>query len=85
VVDAEHVGSPPRNDAHAARTLERADQAADAALSELPDALIMAFDTKMRFILTSGQPIARLGSPRAFRSGEPVAAAFPTELWEAIG
>jgi len=85
VVDAEHVGSPPRNDAHAARTLERADQAADAALGELPDALIMAFDTKMRFILTSGQPIARLGSPRAFRSGEPVAAAFPAELWEAIG
>jgi diguanylate cyclase (GGDEF)-like protein/PAS domain S-box-containing protein len=85
VVDAEHVGSPPRNDAHAARTLEQADRAADAALRELPDALIIAFDNEMRFILTSGQPIQRLGSPRAFRSGEPVAAAFPPELWEAIG
>ncbi len=58
---------------------------ADATLRELPDALVLAFDTRLRFILTSGQPIERLGSPRAFRPGEPVASAFPGELWEAIG
>jgi PAS domain S-box-containing protein/diguanylate cyclase (GGDEF)-like protein len=79
------VGSPPRNDAHAARTLASADEAADAALRELPDALILAFDTEMKFILTAGQPIERLGSTSAYEPGKPVAPAFTRQLWEVIG
>ncbi len=76
---------PTRNGLRAEQTIASADRAADAALRELPDALIIAFDTDMRFILTAGQPIERLGSARAYQEGQPVGAAFPRELWDAIG
>ncbi|HEX3512240.1 MAG TPA: diguanylate cyclase [Solirubrobacteraceae bacterium] len=79
------MGLQPRNDAHDARTLASADEAADAALRELPDALIVAFDNELRFILTAGQPIERLGRTSAFQPGAPVAAAFTPQLWEVIG
>jgi diguanylate cyclase (GGDEF)-like protein/PAS domain S-box-containing protein len=78
------VESPSRNGVHAERTVASADLAAEAALRELPDALILAFDSEMRFILTAGQPIERLGSPQAYQPGEPVAQAFPAELWRAV-
>jgi diguanylate cyclase (GGDEF)-like protein/PAS domain S-box-containing protein len=79
------VEKPTRNGLRAEQTIASADRAADAALRELPDALVIAFDCEMRFILTAGQPIDRLGSARAYQEGQPVGAAFPRELWEAIG
>jgi diguanylate cyclase (GGDEF)-like protein/PAS domain S-box-containing protein len=85
LVDLENVGSPARHGLQAEQTIARADAAADAALRELPDALVIAFDTDMRFILTAGQPIERLGSPRAYQEGQPVAAAFPREMWDVVG
>jgi diguanylate cyclase (GGDEF)-like protein/PAS domain S-box-containing protein len=79
------VGTPARNGLQSEQTIARADEAADATLRELPDALVIAFGTDLRFILTAGQPIERLGHPRAFQEGQPLASAFPHELWDAIG
>ena len=68
----------------AAETIASADEAAVAALRELPEALVLAFDRDLRFILTAGQALERLGNPRAYQTGEPVSGAFPAELWRAI-
>ena len=79
------MGSPTGNEApRSVAALETADRAADAALRELPDALILAFDADGRFILSAGQPIERLGNATAYQPGQPVAAAFPPQMWEAI-
>jgi diguanylate cyclase (GGDEF)-like protein/PAS domain S-box-containing protein len=53
-----------------------------AALRELPEALILVFDSELRFVLTAGQALTR-GLPAAarFSEGEPIAAAFPTDVW----
>jgi len=85
LVDVEGVESPSHSGVRADQTLASADLAAEAALRELPDALVIAFDCDMRFILTAGQPIERLGSPRAYQPGQPVPPAFPAELWRVIG
>ena len=61
-----------------------ADPAARASMLELPEALVLAFDTDMRFIVTAGHALERLGSPLAYQEGQPVAGAFPEELWSAI-
>jgi diguanylate cyclase (GGDEF)-like protein/PAS domain S-box-containing protein len=66
------------------RMLTSAEQVAAAALRELPDALILVFDRDMRFVLTAGQPLQRLGDPPKCREGQPVAEAFAGELWELI-
>jgi diguanylate cyclase (GGDEF)-like protein/PAS domain S-box-containing protein len=58
-----------------------ADQAAAAALRELPEALILVFDRDLRFVLTAGQALERLGTPSTIQDGQPVAEAFPAELW----
>jgi diguanylate cyclase (GGDEF)-like protein/PAS domain S-box-containing protein len=65
--------------------LARADDAAAAALSELPEALILVFDRELRFVLTAGHAIERLGDPPACREGENVCDAFTQELWETLG
>jgi diguanylate cyclase (GGDEF)-like protein/PAS domain S-box-containing protein len=70
------VGSDP--------ILARAEEAAAAALRELPEALILAFDRDLRFLLTAGQAIARLSEPGAWGEGQPVEAAFPREVWPAV-
>jgi diguanylate cyclase (GGDEF)-like protein/PAS domain S-box-containing protein len=83
--DAEGVASPTGNDApRSVAALASADRAADAALRELPDALILAFDADGRFILSAGQPIERLGNAEAYQPGRPVDAAFPPQMWSAI-
>ena len=61
-----------------------ADHAAAAALRELPEALIVAFDTDLRFVLTAGHALARVGDARSPREGEPVASTFPEEVWAAM-
>ncbi len=61
-----------------------ADQAAAAALRELPEALILAFDHELRFVLAAGQALDRHGDPPAYREGQFVGDAFPMELWRLI-
>jgi diguanylate cyclase (GGDEF)-like protein/PAS domain S-box-containing protein len=65
--------------------LARAGHAAGLALRELPGALVLVFDTELRFLLTAGQPLQRLGNPSAFAEGCALAEAFPREVWRTIG
>ncbi len=62
--------------------LASADHAAGAALRELPEALVIVFDRRLRFVLTAGQAIERMGDPDICREGNYVADAFPAEFWE---
>jgi len=55
-----------------------------AALRELPEALIIAFDEDLRFVLAAGAAINRAGAPNPYKSGEPIRDALPGELWPAI-
>lgn len=64
--------------------LASADQAAAAALRELPEALIVAFDRELRFVLTAGHALERLGKPRQALEGEPVGSIFPEAMWRAM-
>ncbi|HSZ70629.1 MAG TPA: diguanylate cyclase [Solirubrobacteraceae bacterium] len=53
-----------------------------AALRELPEALILVFDDELRFVLSAGQALARSERFSAtFRAGQPIADAFPADLW----
>jgi diguanylate cyclase (GGDEF)-like protein/PAS domain S-box-containing protein len=61
-----------------------ADRAVEAAMHELPEALVVVFDTELRFMLAAGQALARVGTPRAYAAGEPLQGALPSELWRAI-
>jgi diguanylate cyclase (GGDEF)-like protein/PAS domain S-box-containing protein len=61
-----------------------ADHAAAAALRELPEALILVFDRDLRFVLTAGQALERVGNPRACSEGQLVQEAFPAELWRML-
>jgi diguanylate cyclase (GGDEF)-like protein/PAS domain S-box-containing protein len=57
----------------------------EAALRELPEALILVFDDELRFVLSAGQALAR--SARAsstFGAGMPIADAFPADLWRLL-
>jgi diguanylate cyclase (GGDEF)-like protein/PAS domain S-box-containing protein len=62
-----------------------ADRAAEAALGELPEALIMAFDRELCFVQVAGQALERLGDPDGFREGEALEDSLPAELWRTIG
>jgi diguanylate cyclase (GGDEF)-like protein/PAS domain S-box-containing protein len=62
--------------------LASADHAAGAALRELPEALVIVFDRQLRFVLTAGQAIERMGDPEICHEGNYVADAFPVEFWE---
>jgi len=61
-----------------------ADNAAAAALRELPEALILAFDRELRFVLTAGHALERVGNAGVCREGEPVEHTFPPALWKEI-
>jgi diguanylate cyclase (GGDEF)-like protein/PAS domain S-box-containing protein len=61
-----------------------AGSAEQAALRELPGALIFAFDHELRFILAAGQALTEAGSPAAYASGRPLRTALPRELWTAV-
>jgi diguanylate cyclase (GGDEF)-like protein/PAS domain S-box-containing protein len=55
-----------------------------AALRELPEALIVGFDRELRFILAAGPALARMGNPAACGQGQLLADAFPAEVWGPI-
>jgi diguanylate cyclase (GGDEF)-like protein/PAS domain S-box-containing protein len=59
-------------------------QAAESALRELPEALILVFDMDFRYVLTAGNAVERVGSHRAPLEGRSVADAFPAEVWKMI-
>ena len=61
-----------------------ADEAAAAALRELPEALVVVFDRELRFVLTAGHALERLGDARPPLEGEPLASILPPDVWQAI-
>ena len=63
---------------------EGAQRAAAAALRELPEALILGFDTELRFVRTAGHVLERLGDPDSCREGRPLADALPADVWRTI-
>jgi diguanylate cyclase (GGDEF)-like protein/PAS domain S-box-containing protein len=73
-----------RGSSRADPVVASADQAAAAALLELPDALILVFDHDLRFVLTAGQALERNGDPPAYREGQFVGDAFPKDVWRMI-
>jgi diguanylate cyclase (GGDEF)-like protein/PAS domain S-box-containing protein len=62
--------------------LASADHAASLALRELPEALVIVFDPKLRFVLTAGQAIERMADPAICGEGSYLADAFPAEFWQ---
>ncbi len=61
-----------------------ADRAAEAALRELPDALVIVFDAELRFLRTAGHALERLGDPENCGAGQPLAGALPEDLWRTL-
>lgn len=61
-----------------------ADEFAAAALRELPDALIVAFDANLRVVVTAGHALDRLGAPVQRLAGAPLQKAFPPALWSEL-
>jgi diguanylate cyclase (GGDEF)-like protein/PAS domain S-box-containing protein len=76
------VNPPTGPGSHAGALLSSADHAASAALHELPEALVIVFDRQLRFVLTAGQAIERMGDAEICRAGNYIADAFPAEFWE---
>jgi diguanylate cyclase (GGDEF)-like protein/PAS domain S-box-containing protein len=76
------VHTPIGQSLQADQVLASADQAAAAALRELPEALILVFDRELRFVLTAGHALERLGNPLVCSEGEPVANTFPAAVWK---
>ncbi len=67
------------------KTLDRQAAGAAAALRELPEALILVFDSELRFVLSAGQALGPEGrSPSTFREGQPIADAFPAGMWAQV-
>jgi diguanylate cyclase (GGDEF)-like protein/PAS domain S-box-containing protein len=82
--DAEQVPAPTGPAGEPEQILASADQAAAAALRELPEALIVVFDRELRFVLTAGHALERLAKPRAALEGELVGSIFPAALWKPV-
>jgi diguanylate cyclase (GGDEF)-like protein/PAS domain S-box-containing protein len=61
-----------------------ADTAAAAALRELPEALILVFDRELRFVMSAGSALERLGDSGAFGEGSPLSQAFPADVFEGM-
>ncbi len=67
------------------QVLDEPTGSAAAALRELPEALILVFDSELRFVLSAGQALGPSGrTPSSFHEGQSIADAFPAELWRQI-
>jgi diguanylate cyclase (GGDEF)-like protein/PAS domain S-box-containing protein len=73
-----------RQTADAQQVSASADDAAAAALRELPEALILVFDRELRFVHAAGHALERLGDMRACQEGELVSSTFPAAMWKLI-
>ncbi len=51
---------------------------------DLPEALIMVFDSHLRFTLVAGHALERHRDRAIYQAGAPIAQAFPAELWRVI-
>jgi diguanylate cyclase (GGDEF)-like protein/PAS domain S-box-containing protein len=60
------------------------DQQAMLTLEELPDALIMVFDSDLRLILAAGHTLGQGRSSSVYQEGQPIAQAFPGDLWSQV-
>lgn len=79
------MGAPTQPPGQPEETLVKsADQAAAAALRELPEALIVVFDRELRFVLTAGHALERLAHPRESLEGQLVGSVFPGALWASL-
>lgn len=76
--------TPSREFSRAVPALGAADRAAAAALRELPEGLVIVFDSQMRFVLAAGQALERLGNPLTCSPGQVVSNAFPSEIWSRV-
>jgi diguanylate cyclase (GGDEF)-like protein/PAS domain S-box-containing protein len=76
----------PEPRAHPDRLAISADDAAEAALHELPEARVLIFDRDLRFILSAGQTLEDNvgGDSVVYRKGAPLSDAFPISLWRLI-
>jgi diguanylate cyclase (GGDEF)-like protein/PAS domain S-box-containing protein len=82
--DAESVSAPTGPTNQSDEVIASADSAAAAALRELPEALILVFDRELRFVLTAGHALERVGNSRAWGEGEPLQGSFPAPLWKSL-
>ncbi len=82
--DADLVRASTDSDRQTDAVLATADEAAAAALRELPEALIVVFDPDLRFVLTAGHALERLGEARPPLEGEPLASILPEDVWQAV-
>ncbi len=61
-----------------------ADRAAEASLRELPEAVVLAFDTDLRVVRAGGQALKRLGDHASCAPGSPLEQVLPSDLWLTI-
>jgi diguanylate cyclase (GGDEF)-like protein/PAS domain S-box-containing protein len=61
-----------------------ADRAAQASLRELPEAVVLAFDTDLRVARAGGQALERLGDHASCAPGSPLQQLLPADLWLTI-
>jgi diguanylate cyclase (GGDEF)-like protein/PAS domain S-box-containing protein len=61
-----------------------ADRAAEAALRELPEALVLVFDAELRVVRIAGQALQRIGDPGSCREGRLLSETLPAHLWRRI-
>lgn len=61
-----------------------ADRAAEAALRELPEAVVLAFDRGLCLVRAGGQALGRLGDPASCAAGSPLELVLPGDLWLTI-
>lgn len=59
-------------------------QAAEAALRELPEALILAYDERMQLILAAGQALSRASDADTCRPGAPLQSVFTAPMWRLL-
>ncbi len=72
----------PELDAHPLHA--GADAAVAAALSELPEALVVVFDRELRFVRVAGRVLGRMADPHVCGEGQFLGDAFPSDAWRLI-
>ncbi len=53
-------------------------------MRELPEALVVVFDSELRFVRAAGQALERLSDPGGLEEGKLLADALPSDVWRTI-
>ncbi len=69
---------------NAGEVAARADTLAEAALRELPEALIVVFDAQLRVVVHAGKPLAPGEGRERAQPGQALEPIFPPELWREL-